>query len=59
MDAESGEEGEREGEREAVAIAASDRTRVYFEYVAAWEMGAWVGGWGVFSEQGRLHYVFK
>lgn len=34
--------GERRGrgrEREAVAIAASDRTRVYFEYVAAGEMG--------------------
>lgn len=29
----------REREREAVAIAASDRTRVYFQYVAAWEMG--------------------
>lgn len=31
--------GGGEREREAGAIAASDRTRVYFECVAAWELG--------------------
>lgn len=46
--------GERERDRGAVAIAASDRTRVCM--LSMWPPGRWVG---VFSEQGRLHYVFE